>query len=279
MTASDEAEPQPRLLFVTGRLAEFALRSHLKELEKVAGFQAEIAVLPITVAALMPTKWIARHLEIPHGINRIILPGLCKGDLALIAEKAGGVPVERGPEDLRDLPRFFGKGSKRKTDLSRFEIAILAEINHAPQLTTDELLQQALSFARQGADIIDLGCDPGGPWAGVADAVKALRDRGMRVSIDSFDRVEVEHAVRAGAELVLSVNQTNREYSPDWGWKWWQFPTRWAHLMASIRPWSTWRLTRSGSGSIRFLNRSDLGLQHHWDVTWKRGGSIQTTKF
>ena len=217
MTASDEAEPQPRLLFVTGRLAEFALRSHLKELEKVAGFQAEIAVLPITVAALMPTKWIARHLEIPHGINRIILPGLCKGDLALIAEKAGGVPVERGPEDLRDLPRFFGKGSKRKTDLSRFEIAILAEINHAPQLTTDELLQQALSFARQGADIIDLGCDPGGPWAGVADAVKALRDRGMRVSIDSFDRVEVEHAVRAGAELVLSVNQTNREYSPDWG--------------------------------------------------------------
>jgi len=37
-------------------------------------------------------------------------------------------------------------------------------------------------------------------WPGVADAVKALRDQGHRVSIDSFHPAEVGAAVGAGAE-------------------------------------------------------------------------------
>ena len=44
--------PIPRFLFVTGRLAEFALRQVLDELAPRAGFVAEVAVLPISVAAL-----------------------------------------------------------------------------------------------------------------------------------------------------------------------------------------------------------------------------------
>ncbi len=39
----------------------------------------------------------------------------------------------------------------------------------------------------------------------------------MRVSIDSFDPAEVALAVAAGAELVLSVNGTNRQHAIDWG--------------------------------------------------------------
>src|SRR5262249_16812136 len=46
---------------------------------------------------------------------------------------------------------------------------------------------------------------------------KALRDEGMRVSIDSFNPTEVEAAVRAGAELVLSVDSSNVERAADWG--------------------------------------------------------------
>jgi dihydropteroate synthase-like protein len=42
-----------------------------------------------------------------------------------------------------------------------------------------------------------------------------LRDEGFRVSIDSFDRTEVEAAVKAGAELVLSVNGTNLGWAGD----------------------------------------------------------------
>ena len=51
----------------------------------------------------------------------------------------------------------------------------------------------------------------------MSEAVAALRDGGHRVSIDTFDPVEVAAAVAAGADLVLSVNATNREHAGDWG--------------------------------------------------------------
>jgi dihydropteroate synthase len=202
---------------VTGRLAEFALRQTLDELAPRAGIRAEIAVMPISVAALMTPRWVGRHLQVSEGIDRILLPGHCQGDLAPIIEKARGIPVELGPEDLRDLPRHFGQQDSRKEGYGAFNIEIFAEINHAPRLTREELLNQADQFVRDGADGIDLGCDPGSTWHGVDDAVKALRDRGYRVSIDSFDSDEVSLAVKAGAELVLSVNSTNRDRAADWG--------------------------------------------------------------
>ncbi len=79
------------------------------------------------------------------------------------------------------------------------------------------MLRQAREFAAEGADLIDVGCEPGAPWAGVGEAVRALRDEGLRVSIDSFDPDEVARAVAAGAELVLSVNAGNRDAAKDWG--------------------------------------------------------------
>ncbi|HEX5104993.1 MAG TPA: dihydropteroate synthase, partial [Pirellulaceae bacterium] len=68
-----------------------------------------------------------------------------------------------------------------------------------------------------GADIIDVGCDPGEPWPGVADCVRALKAEGHRVSIDSLNPAEIAPAAGAGAELVLSVNSTNRHAARDWG--------------------------------------------------------------
>ena len=58
---------RPRFLFVTGRLAEHALRQVLDELAPRAAFTAEVAVLPISVAALMAPAWVARHLEVGPG--------------------------------------------------------------------------------------------------------------------------------------------------------------------------------------------------------------------
>lgn len=206
---------KPRLLFVTGRLAEPALRRVLADLAPKAGFDAEVAVLPITVAALLTTDWVARHLEVPNDVRRIVLPGLCRGELDLIA-KPEGVTVERGPKDLRDLPEHFGHRSAPPSGYGAFDIQILAEINHAPTLPHDELLREARRLREEGADLIDVGCDPGGTWAGVGDAVKALRDDGLRASVDSFDRVEVEAALAAGAELVLSVNSSNVNLAASW---------------------------------------------------------------
>jgi dihydropteroate synthase len=208
---------QPRILFVTGRLAEFALRRVLEELAPRAGFIAEVAVLPITVAALMTPKWAARHLQIPPDIARVIVPGYCKGDMTPLTELAGAIPIEHGPNDLRELPRYFDAPTRQMASYGGFDIEILAEINHAQSLTVPEILKQAAELAGQGADRIDLGTDPGGPWSGIAEAVGSLRSAGYRVSIDSFDPLEVSHAVGAGADLILSVNKANRHLASDWG--------------------------------------------------------------
>jgi dihydropteroate synthase len=203
-----------RLLFVTGRLAEFSLRQVLDSLSPRPEFSTEVAVLPISVAALMTPRWVARHLEVPVGITRVVLPGHCRGDLSAVLEKAG-TEVVLGPVDLRDLPQFLGARDVTLEGYGAFDIEIIAEINHAPRLGLADIITQADRFIAEGADRIDLGCDPGGIWTGVGDAVKALRDRGHRVSIDSFNTTEVADAVEAGADLILSVNESNRAAAAD----------------------------------------------------------------
>jgi dihydropteroate synthase-like protein len=203
------------LQFVTGKLAEHAMRRVLAELAPKIGFDYAIDVLPITVAALMTPVWVARHLRPNPAATKIILPGYCEGDLSVI-EAVVNLPVVRGPRDLRQLPQFFGQ-QPPPPDQLQYNIEILAEINHAPRLSLDQIIAEAIRLAADGADVIDVGCDPGNTWAGVADCVRALRDRGLRVSIDSLNSAEIGPAVKAGAELVLSVNASNRDAARDWG--------------------------------------------------------------
>jgi dihydropteroate synthase-like protein len=159
----------------------------------------------------MRADWVRRKLQIPVGIDRVIIPGWCGGELDSLTQHFG-VPFIRGPKDLFDLPVFFGQLKQPQPDLSQYSIEILAEINHTPRLTWEDLLRQSTWYRQCGADVIDLGCIPGETWQGVGDAVRRLTCEGFRVSIDSFNREEVESAVEAGAELVLSCNQTNVEW-------------------------------------------------------------------
>ena len=206
-----------RVLFVTGKLAEKALRRVLDGFAHDGGIEPEIAVLPISVAALAHTRWMAPRLKVPEGVGRVVIPGMCSGDLEELASgQLPGIQFERGPNDLLDLPGHF-KRPKVPPDLSRHSIEIIAEINHAPRLSRENLVAQARELVSAGADRIDLGCDPGISWNGVGDAVRALVGLGIPVSIDSFDPGEVREATRAGATLVLSVNCQNREQSIDWG--------------------------------------------------------------
>lgn len=204
------------LHFVTGRLAEHALRKEVEALSAKIGFNATIDVLPITVAALMTPAWIAKHIQVPQAATKVMIPGYCEGDVSPIAEVAK-VPIERGPRDLRQLGELFGQKDARKAGYGGYDIEILAEINHAPRLTLEQIRAEAKKLREAGADLIDVGCEPGGAWKGAADCVKMLKDDGHRVSIDSLDPQEISPAVKAGAELVLSVNATNRDSATDWG--------------------------------------------------------------
>ena len=200
-----------RILFVTGRLAEPSLRRVVESLGRDLGFGYDVAVLGISVAALMNTRWVGRHLSVPAGVDRVMLPGWCRGELEPL-ERQFGVPFQRGPKDLLDLPEHFGRSRRVAPDLSCYDIEIIAEINDAPRLAMTQLLERAERYRRSGADVIDLGCVPGEVWQDIGSAVTSLRQRGLRVSVDSFQREEVERAVEAGAELVLSCNSQNVEW-------------------------------------------------------------------
>ena len=213
-----EAAPR-RVLFVTGRLAEPALRRVLAEM--APPFACDVAVLKITVAALMTTAWIARHLTVPEGTDLVLVPGLCEGDPGIIRETVG-VTVEKGPTDLREIPEHFGRPAAAG-EYGAWDIEIVAEINNAPRLTRQAIWQEAERYRASGADIIDIGCTPGLAFPELGTLVRELSAAGMRVSVDTFDADEIRTAVHAGASLVLSVNGSNVEVVGEFA----ASPTRW----------------------------------------------------
>jgi dihydropteroate synthase-like protein len=208
-------QPDHHYHFVTGKLARVAVHEIVAQLATANGFAYSIGVMPITVAALMTPRWLVRHLNMPPETTHLVVPGHCEFGWQEVANDVS-IPVIVGPKDCRDMALLFG-AQRSEIDLISYDIEIIAEINHATRQTVAEVSSQAARLAADGADVIDVGCDPASPCATIADYVQALVDQGHRVSIDSFDPSEVARAVRAGAELVLSVNSTNRVVAVDWG--------------------------------------------------------------
>jgi len=187
-------------LFVTGRLAEPALRSVLGDLD----VPHQVAVMNITVAALMTTRWIARRLELPDGVDRIVLPGLVEGDVDTLAE-ATGLPVEKGPVDVLSLPEWYGREAVR-AELGPRDVLVFAEINQVPYLSRDEIVARAEAFRAAGADVVDLGLALDRSWLDEGPATIAeLRERGIPLSIDTLDREHIRMADEAGVDYVLSL--------------------------------------------------------------------------
>lgn len=195
-----------KYLFVTGKLARRALERTLELLDLDGGCRVEM--LGITVAALMNTDFIARHLSAVEE-ELLVIPGFCKGSLEAL-EEACGCRVLRGPKDLKEIPCFFGC-SNTVPVTTEPRLKILAEIVEAPRMSVSEILDRAGYYKESGADIIDIGTDIEGEFKHLKEAVRVLKEAGYQVSIDSLRPADILAAVEAGADMVLSINSLNME--------------------------------------------------------------------
>lgn len=191
------------IVFLTGRLAEKSLTNVLESMTP-APFSWEVREIGLQVAALMTADLILRRVPAPIAAQRVIVPGRCRGDLDVLTQHYG-VPVERGPEEVKDLPQFFGRKAQ-PFDLTRYETEIFAEIVDAPRLDLDGIAARAKEYAAQGADVIDIGCLPETPFPHLEDAVRLLKSQGYRVSVDSMRTEELVRGGRAGADYLMSLN-------------------------------------------------------------------------
>ncbi|MDH3637441.1 MAG: DUF6513 domain-containing protein, partial [Gammaproteobacteria bacterium] len=192
------------ILFLTGKLAERSLRQVLEEMQPT-DFTYEVYELGIRVAALMTAEMIGRRLKSTFDAHRIMVPGRCRGNLDDLSGQFG-LPVERGPEELKDLAVFFG-GQQEPPDLSRYEVEIFAEIVDAPELSVEAIVKRALEYHGDGADVIDLGCLPDTPFPHLSDSVRALKELGFKVSVDSLTPDDLITGGQAGADFILSLNE------------------------------------------------------------------------
>lgn len=201
---ANTAGRRERLLFLTGKLAEKSLARVLSEITP-RPFDYEVRTLGIAVAALMTSDFIKRRLESVAAYDRVILPGRCRGNLDDLAAHFG-LPFERGPEELKDLPQHFG-AQRRSRPLDRHDLRIFAEIVDAPQCSIEDVLVRAARYRADGADVIDVGCLPDTPFPHLADTVRALKAAGYEVSVDSLQESELVIGARAGADYLFSLHE------------------------------------------------------------------------
>jgi dihydropteroate synthase-like protein len=203
-----------RILFLTGHLAH-------ARLEKVLAGAGDLGIawrvfdIGVKVAALMTEAIITNRLGRPVDADRVVLPGRCRVDLARLGE-IFGVPFERGPDELKDLPAYFGKRG-RPADLSRHDMRIFAEIVDASAMTVDQVVERAAGMRAAGADVIDVGCRPDTPFPQLEDTVRALRAGGFAVSVDSASSDELRRGGAAGANFLLSLTENTLDIAADTG--------------------------------------------------------------
>ncbi len=194
------------ILFITGKLAEKNLKKILDCIEE-KDFSYEIRNLNINVAALLTTEMIYRRIGNVDNFSKIILPGKVRGDIDELAKKLK-IKIERGPEELKDLPVMFG-GNPLKYDLSKYEVHIFAEITDAPNMKIQEIISMANYYRDNGADIIDIGCLPNKPFPHLSETIQELKRQDFYVSIDSHLDKELILGGKSGADYLLSIKSDN----------------------------------------------------------------------
>jgi len=192
------------ILFLTGHLAKARLEAVLAGMND-AGFDWKVLDIGVKVAALMTEDIISRRLQKPVEADTVMLPGRCRADLERLS-KNFSVPFLRGPDELKDIPTYFGR-ARKASDMSKYDINIFAEIVDASALSVEAIVSRAQTYVQRGADVIDLGCLPDTPFPHLEEAIHALKEKGYKVSVDSADSGELLRGGRAGAGYLLSLNE------------------------------------------------------------------------
>ena len=143
-----------------------------------APFDWKVLDIGVKVAALMTEDIILRRLPKPVEADKIMLPGRCRADIDRLSSNFG-VPFLRGPDELKDLPAYFGRAS-RASDMTKYDIQIFAEIVDASALSVDDIVKRAQGYAQRGANVIDLGCLPDTPFPHLEEAIGDVEGEGLQ---------------------------------------------------------------------------------------------------
>jgi dihydropteroate synthase-like protein len=191
------------ILFLTGHLARARLEAVLAGMD--GAFDWKVLDIGVKVAALMTEEIIMRRLPNPVEADQVMLPGRCRADLERLSSRFG-VPFLRGPDELKDIPTYFGR-ARKSSDMTKYDIQIFAEIVDASALSVDSILKRASDYIQKGANVIDLGGLPDTPFPHLEEAIRTLKQQGYKTSVDSANPEELLRGGKAGADYLLSLNE------------------------------------------------------------------------
>src|SRR5665809_96068 len=133
------------ILFLTGHLAKPRLEAVLTSMD--ADFAWKVLDIGVKVAALMTEQIILRRLPKPVEADRIMLPGRCRADLERLSAHYG-LPVVRGPDEVKDIPVYFGR-TRKASDMTKYDIQIFAEIIDATAMSVEAILERAEDYSHK----------------------------------------------------------------------------------------------------------------------------------
>jgi dihydropteroate synthase-like protein len=185
-----------KVLLVTGLLAKETVKRYAEE----SSVETEVFALKVPVAALLSPEQIAKALKSKRvrDFEVILVPGLVRGDAAVIAEYVGK-PTFKGPKYAADLP----------TVLDALDRVNLSTVTPACDLLREELLQKALrelnaveknrdAFLKKPGNMLvgDLAVGKDFPMRVLAEIVDAA------LMPDAEVQKLAKHFVEMGADLI-----------------------------------------------------------------------------
>ncbi|HEY3362427.1 MAG TPA: dihydropteroate synthase-like protein [Methanosarcina sp.] len=233
-----------KILIATGRLAENTVRKAIGKKADILVADIDIAAF-ITPKKLIKTF---KEAKLSKTYDLILLPGLVTGDFSKVSEELG-CKIRLGPKHAYDLGFVLLYAGKiefskkvpacelladvrkemaleliRKTEEEassplklrgvkiggKARMKVMGEIVGAMEMDASALQVKIEAFIARGADIIDLGATLNTQPEQVKRAVSLAKTYTKApVSIDTLDPELIREGVKAGADLVLSLNSTN----------------------------------------------------------------------